>query len=129
MSARKVDIAREAWGEAVPDWVIVLAQACDATSQSRVADRIGRSSSLVSGVCANTYKGDLEAVEDLVRGVFMGSEVACPVLGPLPTHVCREWRVRSRAFSNVNTQRVRMFRACNRCPRNQKSEGDHGDDD
>ena len=114
-----VEIALAAWGaEKMPDWVAVLAQACAAQSQSHVARRIGRSPSLVSNVLRNKYPGDMAQVEGLVRGVYMRAVVQCPALGDLPTHECFEWRKRARRFEGHNMLRVRMFRACARCPLN-----------
>lgn len=112
-----VDIARAHWGEALPDWVAALAEACAATSQARVADRIGRSAGLVSQVLRAKYPGDLRAVEDLVRGALMAGTVECPALGTLPTHECRGWMAKARSPASTNALRVRMYRACPRCPR------------
>lgn len=115
-----VDTTREAWGGQMPDWVEALARVCAASSQSRVAREMGRSASLVSMVLRARYPGDLEAVEDLVRGRYMNGKVACPAHGELPTHLCRLWRDRSKNFSGHNAEWVRMHRACSRCPRNRK---------
>ena len=111
-----VDIARAAWGGDVPDWVLALAEACAATSQNRVAQRLERSASLVSTVLRNKYAGDLDAVEERVRGVFMQATVACPVLGDLATDECQRWRSRAHKLEGHNTRRVQMYRACRRCP-------------
>lgn len=120
----KVEAARTGWAthreQAPPDWVLALAEAVDASSQTAVAARIGRSPSLVSTVIAGTYPGDMTATEELVRGALMAATLTCPELGEIPTDRCRQWRERSRKFTNVNSLRVRMYRACNRCPRNRK---------
>ncbi|WP_425099166.1 hypothetical protein [Tropicibacter sp. S64] len=122
----KVDIAREAWGADVPDWIIALAEACDASSQNKVAKQIGRSASLVSTVLTNSYAGNMEAVEDVVRGALMSEKVACPHLGEIGTQKCRAWR--SRPFSNRNTLSIQMYRACKVCPRNvDKKEAEDAD--
>ena len=109
--------ASESWGERMPDWVGVLARACDATSANKVAKRLGRSGALVSQVLRGRYAGDMEAVEELVRGVLMAEVVACPALGDIPTNECRLWREKARHFTNTNALRVQMYRACTRCPR------------
>lgn len=113
--------ARDAWGADMPAWVRVLAEECDRTSQNKAAIRLGRSSSLVSNVLSNKYggeyAGDLEAVEELVRGALMGETLICPVLGEIDKKACRDWRGRAGEFSARNTRAVQMFRACNRCPR------------
>lgn len=117
-----VQIAREAWGAAMPDWVETLAQRCAASSQNKVAVQLNRSASLVSAVLRAKYQGDLAAVEDVVRGVFCGQIVECPQLGAIPSNDCQEWRRKSQHFSSVNSLRVDMYRACIRCPRNKREE-------
>lgn len=115
-----VDIARAAWKEALPEWVEALACECAATSQNKVAAQLGRSSSLISQVLRAKYPGDLQAVEELFNGVFRNARVECPALGTIPMHECRHWREKARQFVNVNSLRVRMYRACVNCPRNRK---------
>lgn len=112
--------AREAWGAEIPDWVLRLAEECAGSSQVKVAKRLSRSASLVNQVLKGKYKGDLKAVEDCVRGVFMAGTVSCPELGDIPSNECQEWRKKSRNFGNANMLRVRMFRACNDCVLNEK---------
>lgn len=112
-----LDIARDAWGKDIPDWIVVLAEACGESSQNKVAQKLNRSASLVSGVLRNTYRGNMEAVEDVVRGVFMASAIACPAMGEISTAACRDWMRLAHSFSNENSQRVRMYRACRSCPR------------
>ncbi len=111
-----LEIARGLWGDPVPDWIIVLAEECGRSSQSKVAKRMGRSAALVSNVLRNKYSGDMQAVEDVVRGVFMGQRIDCPALGQTSTAACRDWQAMSRTFSNENSERVRMYRACRSCP-------------
>ena len=113
-----VDVAREHWGDPLPDWIEALARECAAASQRAVGERLNRSPSLISRVLRRSYPGDLAAVEEAVRGAFMGSAVDCPTLGWLPTNECQLWRKRSTQFASVNPTWVRMNRACNRCPRN-----------
>lgn len=111
-------IARASWGDTLPDWIARLATECEATSQNAVAKRLGRSASLISTVLRAKYPGDMAAVEDIVRGALMSATIACPVRGDLPTHVCRSWRDKSKRFAGNNAERVTMYRACHRCPRN-----------
>lgn len=122
-----VEAVREAWKDALPDWVEALAIECARTSQSRVAQRLGRSPALVNQVLKKKYPGDLEAVRDLFNGVYRAEVVACPALGTLPLNECRDWRVKSRKFVNVNALRVRMYRACHMCPKNRKEESNAED--
>jgi hypothetical protein len=118
-----IDTARASWPDGVPDWVAALARACDDSSQSAVARRLGRSQALISQVIRGKYPGNLTAVEEAVRGAFMGATVECPALGTMPSNVCQAWRHRARDFGNSNPLRVTMFRACNRCPRNARGGG------
>jgi hypothetical protein len=115
---------REAWGQDAPDWVVRLAEECAASSQRRIAVKLSRSGALVNQVLKNKYNGDLKAVEDCVRGVFMNGTTDCPALGAIPSNECHDWRKKSRDFGNANMLRVRMFRACNHCPRNTKEAKD-----
>jgi hypothetical protein len=55
----------------------------------------------------------------------MAATVPCPVLGDIPSQDCQDWRKRSRQFVPSNAQRVTMFRACRRCPRNAREEDRH----
>ncbi|MDQ7775188.1 MAG: hypothetical protein Q4615_04365 [Paracoccus aminovorans] len=112
-----MEIAREAWGEDLPDWVAALARECAATSQNKVAARLGRSAALVSQVLRRKYAADLAGVEQVFRGVFEHLTVECPSLGTIPANVCRDWQLKAARFVNVNSERVRMYRACNSCPR------------
>ncbi|UWQ00828.1 hypothetical protein K3X44_09900 [Aliiroseovarius crassostreae] len=112
------------WAGSAPDWVLCLAQECAASSQRQVALRLERSGALVNQVLRNKYKGDMAAVAARVRGVFMNGTIACPALGNIPANECQDWREKSRKFGNANMQRVRMFKACNRCTLNGKG-ADH----
>lgn len=116
--SRPLEIARAAWGEALPDWVEALAVECGATSQNRVAARMERSASLISQVLSRKYNADLSAIEERFRGVFLAGRLECPALGTLPLHECQDWRAKARVFAPGNPTRVRMFRACAACPRN-----------
>ncbi len=115
-----VETAHKAWGDDLPDWVERLALECAATSQNRVAKAMNRSAAMISQVLRRKYPGDLSAVEELVQGVFMSAVIECPALGRIPANDCQDWRMKARRFVNVNAMRVRMYRACARCPRNQK---------
>ncbi len=117
MSQTPLDVAREHWGADMPDWVAALARACTETSQNKVAARLGRSAALVSTVLRKRYGGSMTTVEELVRGVYLAQTVACPALGTLPMHECRAWIIKAAVFQNTNALRVRMYRACQTCPR------------
>ena len=112
-----LETARECWGSSIPDWVELLATECCKISQNKVAKKLNRSAALVSAVLRNRYAGDMEAVEEVVRGVFQSATVDCPAMGTMPSNICRDWQLKARSFSNENSERVRMFRACQRCSR------------
>ncbi|WP_370270153.1 hypothetical protein [Nioella sp.] len=117
-----METARAAWGDEIPSWVELLALECQASSQNKVAGRMKRSPALVSTVLSRKYKGDMCAVEEIVRSTFEASSVDCPVMGPIASSACRDWQEKAAKFSNVNSLRLRMFRACNRCPRHTTTE-------
>lgn len=117
-------IARAAWGDALPDWVALLAEECARSTQNKVAARLGRSAALVSAVLRSKYKGDMSAVEDVVRGRFMDATVHCPADGVISTATCRDWMAKARTYSNETGERVRMRRACLACARFRKEAPD-----
>ncbi len=114
----QVQIVSEYWGEDAPDWVLRLAQECELTSQNKVAAVLKLSAPVISSTLRNKYAGTLASVEARVRGVYMSGKLICPALGEVPSHVCQDWRRKSKRFAPTNTQRSRMFRACNNCPLN-----------
>lgn len=116
--------AQAAWGEPLPDWVEALAREADATSQAKTARLLDYSGALISQVLHNRYPGHVHVVEETVRAIIMGAEVSCPALGQLSLSDCRAWRQKAENFVSANAQRVRMYRACNRCPLFQKGEAD-----
>lgn len=122
MNMKPLETARAAWGPVLPDWIERLATECGRTSQNKVAAVLERSATMISQVLARKYPGDLAAIEDRVRGVFMNQTVICPALGDLPTQHCQDWRDKAKVFALGNPMRVRMYRACNKCPRNQETQ-------
>lgn len=111
-----IEKARKAWGDAAPDWVQVLAEACDArgSSQSAVATRLGISSAAVNQVLANAYVGRVDKIEARVKGQLMGVTVSCPVLGEISRRKCLDSQSPTRGATNE--LRVELRRACPRCP-------------
>lgn len=112
-----VEAAHAAWGEELPDWIAVLAAECARTSQAAVAGRLDRSGAVVSQVLRRIYAADMGRIEERVRGVLMAGQVSCPGLGEIPLQQCQDWRGKAGQFAIGNPLRVRMFHACNRCPR------------
>lgn len=123
-----LDIARTAWGEALPDWVEAMALECAATSQNRVATVMNRSAALISQVLRAKYAGSMAAVEEVFRGAFQQALVACPALGTLPANECQDWRRKGRTFHPGNPLRRDMYRACAACPRNRAEPDGEGAD-
>ena len=61
-----------------PDWVVTLAGACDAATQTRIATRLGVSAATVNAVLRGRYGASTDRIEQLVRGRLMAAVVACP---------------------------------------------------
>jgi hypothetical protein len=118
MSAARTSVsdrARAAWGGDIPDWVLALAKACDESSQSAVAKRIGKSGALVSTVLNKAYGAGLTAVEQVVRGALMSATVDCPAVGEMPADLCITHQ--RETWSPHNPQRIALYRACRAgCP-------------
>ncbi len=114
--------AKAAWDPA-PEWVIVLAEACCLTSQSKVGSRIKYSPATVSQILSNTYRGDIRRVEEMVRGALMSETVECPQLGEMSRARCLDWQ--KKPFAPSSSHRVAMYRACrNNCPHSRIKGGD-----
>lgn len=119
-SSKKIDNlekARAAWGDPPPDWIIALAEACNADTQSNVGKRLGYSGPTVSQVLSNSYRnGDMERFETVVRGALMAETVTCVVTkDEIGRDVCLGWQ--KRPFSTASANAVRMYHGCRSgCP-------------
>ena len=115
----KVSVAnmRAAWGEDAPEWIVVLAEACDDASQSVVAKRIGYSSAVVSYALRRKYPGDLSAIEQAVKAAYMAEQADCPVMGRITLSTCLESQSHAKNGNRGSAHRARMFRACRACPK------------
>lgn len=114
-----VTIATEAWGGGdaarVPDWVMIMAETCDASSRAKVASRLGYSPGVVSQVLNGTYRGDLNRVAGVIRGALLAETVMCPVVDEIARDVCLENQKRTPPFTSA--MRARLYRACrDGCP-------------
>lgn len=114
-----VEAATAAWGggsrDRVPDWVLTFAEHCDAHSRSIVGQRLGYSAPVVSQVLNNSYRGNLDRIEAVVRGAFMSATVMCPVNGETPLDVCLADQKRTPPFAS--SWRMQVYRACRAgCP-------------
>lgn len=112
---------RESWGDDAPDWVVVLAEVCDATSQNSAAKKIGYSGAAVSNVLRKRYGinghgGDLGAIQQAVEGALMAATIECPELSETPRHDCLAWQRKSKNLKTHSALSIRMYRACRACP-------------
>tara|TARA_R110002094_G_scaffold160396_11_gene145829 strand:- start:1317 stop:1691 length:375 start_codon:yes stop_codon:yes gene_type:complete len=114
----RMEMAIEAWGN-VPDWVSALVDACDAkgASQNKVAKRLGFSAPVVSQVLRREYPGNMGNVEKRVRAIYTPGTITCPALGPIGSEDCLNWQDNAKALITANPIKVRMYRACRKCPR------------
>ncbi len=109
--------AREAWGEEMPDWIMVLGEACDRSSQTAIAERIGYSNSVISAVLRRRYRGTIAVVEQAVRGALMGEHVDCPVTGSIRRDQCLRYQKKAAQFMATSRLAVELYRACRgTCP-------------
>jgi len=116
------------WGAALPDWVRVLAEEATRTSGAAVARKLGISGSQVTQIINATWRADLSAPEQRVRGALMNETVVCPVLGELTRDRCLSEQKMSRIGSS--SLRARISRACRSgCPHSRLSRRDEGGDD
>jgi hypothetical protein len=106
--------AVSAWGEPTPPEVVALAEACAARTARAVSGELGYSPAVISHVLAAKYPGDTQLVFAKIRGALMGETVSCPVLGEIGRDRCLAEQ--KRPFSAANPARVRLHRACPRCP-------------
>lgn len=105
-----VERARAAWGGAVPDWIVRLAEACDARSIRQVAVSIKVSPALVSRVINAKYAASLDFLAGRVRGMLMAENLACPALGMISAAQCREEQ--AKPFCSASPLAVSVYRAC-----------------
>lgn len=101
--------AQKGWGDALPDWVVVLAEQSGLSSATAVAKKLDYSTAVVTSTIGGVYAGDLGKIEAKVRGAFMGYVVACPVLGEIARDYCIQ---QQGVKSCASAHRTRLFRAC-----------------
>ncbi len=113
-----VEKARAAWGDNCPSWVIVMAQACDDSTQAKVGRCLNYTSgSVVSAVIGKIYKGDMGLVEKRVMGELMAATIECPATGEIALAVCLETQDHAKRGNRTSAFRARMVKACTECPR------------
>lgn len=108
--------AREAYGDALPEWVEELAKLADKTSAAAAARRVGIGSSTVTQIINGSYGAkDWSAIESRVRGVLMLEEVICPVLDVITKDHCLDEQ--GKKFTGTSAARTSLFHACRSgCP-------------
>lgn len=118
MTAARKDIAeasaaaraRAKWNGLPPDWIVVLAEECDLTSQRRVAARLQIDAGIVNRLISNSYGASVAKFEQIVRGVLMAKEVDCPVLGAIASDRCIREQGLKKTYANP--LRPRIYDAC-----------------
>ncbi len=106
-------LAQACWGAAAPEWIVVLADACDGSSQAAVSRRLGVSGAMINQALRNTYSGRMDKLEQRVRGELMNERAQCPVLGDITKRRCIDEQ--TRPYAATNAVRVELRRACPRC--------------
>ena len=113
------ELVRRHWGEAAPEWVVVLADVCDQRNQTKVAQILGVSGAMINQALHNIYAGRLDKLEARVRGELMKETLTCPVLGEITKRRCIDEQ--SKPFAATNALRVELRRECARCENKLKS--------
>jgi len=112
-TVKSVETAESKWNGQVPDWIMLLAIECDRTSQSAAAKLIGYSGAYVSYLINNKFKGDLNAIEQAVKGALMAHTVMCPGAGQtIGGHQCHDWQKKAQKFRATSPLRIQMHKAC-----------------
>ncbi|NKB37896.1 MAG: XRE family transcriptional regulator [Gammaproteobacteria bacterium] len=92
------------------EWIDVLSGECKRTSQSKVAARLGVSTTVVNQVIKGKYNGNLSRIKKLLEGELMNHMVNCPVLGEIRKNECMHNQ--GLEFNATNRQRVQLYKAC-----------------
>ena len=83
-------------------------------TQVAAARELGISAAAVNQALRGTYRGDVDGIDQRIRGALMAVTVVCPVIGVISTKQCLDEQRRPMVFTNP--LRVRMYRACKTCP-------------
>jgi hypothetical protein len=96
-----------------PDWMQLLREAVNASTQTSVAQRIGMSRTAVSLVLAGKYAGKTDRVADRVLRAF--GQVQCTHTGqPIELTVCVSYANRRAPLNNP--LELSHWRTCRTCP-------------
>jgi hypothetical protein len=83
-------------------------------SQKKAADELNVSTAVISTLLNDKYAGNVETMEQRIRGQFMAETVLCPVMGTLSKRSCLDNQALPQAFTNP--MRAALGRACKTCP-------------
>lgn len=98
-----------------PDVKAALAAAVKRfSSQSKVAEELNVSTAVISTLLKDKYTGNVERMEQRIRGQYMAETVRCPVMGDLSKRSCLDNQALPQAFTNP--MRAALGRACKTCP-------------
>ncbi len=112
-----------AWKGDCPEWVRILARACDVTSQRAVGAKIGQSNATVSKVINCVYPGDYAELERKVRAALTADRVLCPVTGAMiQLKTCLRNRRRHRHYPPQDWLQREYDLACPNCRHNTDQE-------
>lgn len=111
-----VEKALVAWGPDAPEWVRLLAAACDNLGQTGAAKQLDKSGGYVSRVLRHDYAGSYDEAEKLVRATFGAEQVQCPLWGEIPLKNCMTLRRRSQPPQNHMHHACKA--TCPTCPNN-----------
>lgn len=114
-----VEKAAAAHGEPLQDWLDELARLADAEGLRGAGERIGYHASAVSMIISGKYQGDVDRVEQMVRGALMALTVNCPVLGQIGRDQCLTEQ--KEPFRATSRHRAQLFHACKTCPNRRQS--------
>lgn len=112
MSGVNVQKVMQAWGADVPEWILVLAEQCDASNQKSVAKAMNYKPATINLVLANKWTASLTNIEQAFKGAFEHATVSCPVpgYGELPVHECLANQ--RKPYTNGNHTEVQRYVYC-----------------
>ncbi len=100
------------------DLLTTFRRKVDETNQGTVSKALGYSRSTINQVYHGNYGGDLTQFLVRVDEIYGSTVVPCPELGEIPLGECSDHR--RRGSCTGNSFFVRMYRACQQCPHNDK---------
>lgn len=119
-----LDKARAAWGAEPPEWVLRLAEACDAHGVRGTAAKLKASPALLSLAINHKHHSGYGFVEQRTRAMLMAEILECPALGLISAAQCRDEQ--EKPFTSVNPLAVAVYRACrNGCRHYLQKEKNH----